>query len=670
MPDFSGKLTPAEVEGGILTPVILWKFGRVGDMQLSPDGSTVIYNVSRYEAGSNKSITDIFSLPSEGGTAVRLTPGDGKYVNPRWKPDGSGIGFLFSGNGSYQVWEMDTGGGQMARISDAEGDINSFEYAPDGSHLMYTMDVKVDRTPLEEYPDLPLANVRIIEDLIYRHWNDWHNYTYSHVFVASLEESEMGEPVDIMEGEAWDSPLSPYFDGAEISWTPDGKAIAYTCKKLKGSEYAVSTNSDIFLYDLASGKTRNLTGGMPGYEKYPSFSGDGSKMAFMSMETPGYEADKERLFVLDMESGEMEYLTRDWDRNAGTFIWGEEDREIIFVGGLNATYQVCRVSLSTHEVEQVTSGRHSYRSLALSGDILVGSKTSSSLATEIFRINLEDGTETALTGVNDDIYAKIKLARVEEKWIKTTDNKDMLTWVFYPPEFDPGKKYPAILFCGGGPQNAVGTSFSYRWNYQLMAAKGYIVVAPNRRGVPTFGREWCLQISGDYGGQNIQDYLSAIKEVAAEEYVDEQRLGAVGASYGGFSVFYLAGIHDGLFKAFISHCGVFNFESKYSTTEETFFPNFDYGGAYWENPRPKSYDFSPHLNVQNWDTPILIIVGENDMRIPYTQSMEAFNAAQLLGVPSKLLYFPDESHWVLKAQNSILWQREFFKWLDSYLKIS
>lgn len=670
IPDFSGQLAPEEIENGILTPEILWKFGRVGDMQLSPDGNTVIYNVTRYDAATNKSITDIFSVPSEGGASVRLTPGDGKYLNPRWKPDGSGIGFLYGGSGSYQVWEMDPGGGSLVRISDEEGDINSFEYAPGGQRLMFTQDVKVDETPLEEYPDLPLANVRIIGDLMYRHWNDWHNYSYSHIFVAPVEEGKLGEAMDIMVGEAWDSPLSPYFDGAEISWTPDGNAIAYTCKKLKGKEYAVSTNSDIYLFDLGTGTTRNLTEGMPGYEKYPSFSGDGSKMAFMSMETPGYEADKERLFVMDMNTGETEYLTSDWDRNAGTFIWGKEDREIIFIGGLSATYQVCRIDLGTQEVQQVTSGRHSYRALALNGDVLVGTRNSTSLATEVFRVNLSDGSETALTGVNDHIYKNISLARVEERWIKTTDDKDMLTWVFYPPDFDPGKKYPALLYCGGGPQAPVGTSFSYRWNYQLMAASGYIVVAPNRRGVPTFGREWCLQISGDYGGQNMQDYLSAIKAVAEEEYVDEDRLGAVGASYGGYSVFYLAGMHDGLFKAFISHCGIFNFESMYTATEETFFPDFDYGGAYWEDPRPESYDFSPHLYVQNWDTPILIITAQNDMRVPYTQSVEAFNAAQLRGVPSKLLYFPDESHWILKAHNSILWQREFFKWLDRYLKIS
>ena len=666
--DFSGELTPEEISGGKLTPEILWKFRRVGDMQLAPDGGTVIYNVSRYDASTNKSITDILSVPSTGGESLMLTGGDGKYLNPRWSPDGARIGFLYNGSGSCQVWEMGADGDNPFMLSDVEGDINSFEYAPDGLHILFTMDVLVDRTPQEEYPDLPLANVRIIDDLMYRHWNDWHNYQYSHIFVASVKGGRMAEAKDIMEGEPWDAPLSPYFDGAEICWTPDGKSIVYTCKKMKGRDYAVSTNSDIYLYDLASGITENLTEGMPGYEKYPAFSADGKAMAFMSMETPGYEADKERLFVLDMETGQKKYLTRDWDRNASAFKWSEDGRSIYFIGGLNATYQVCEIDLESLDVKPLTSGRNTYTSIALNGDVLVGSKTNSSMATEIFRINLQDGNETAVTAVNNYIYEKIRLGRVEERWIKTIDNKDMLTWVFYPPDFDPAKKYPALLFCGGGPQNAVGTSFSYRWNYQLMAANGYIVIAPNRRGVPTFGREWCLQISGDYGGQNIQDYLSAIDEVASEEYVDENRLGAVGASYGGYSVFYLAGMHEGRFKAFISHCGVYNFESEYTSTEETFFPNFDYGGAYWEDPKPKSYEYSPHLYVQNWDTPIMIITGKNDMRIPYTQSMEAFNAAQLRGVPSKLLYFPDESHWVLKAQNSILWQREFFKWLDKYLK--
>jgi dipeptidyl aminopeptidase/acylaminoacyl peptidase len=668
--DYSGQLTTQEIDGGILTPEILWKFGRLGDMQLSPDGTTVIYNVTRYDAQTNRSITNIFKVPSRLGDAAAITNYDGKYLNPRWKPDGSGIGFLFNGDGSYQIWEMGSDGGSISQVSNEDGDINSFEYSPDGNHILFTMDVLVDQTTLDVYPDLPLANVRIIEDLMYRHWNDWHNYQYSHIFVSSYLDGSLGEVIDIMKDEPWDAPLSPYFDGGEISWTPDGKAIAYTCKKMKGRDYAISTNSDIYLYNLESGMTRNLTEGMPGYEKYPSFSNDGKQMAFMSMETPGYEADKERLFVLDMESGVKRYLTRDWDRNASSFTWSGDNSSIYFIGGLNATYQVCKIDLETLEVKQITSGRQSYRSIALNGDILLGTKTSSSLATEIFRINLQDGSEAALTGENDYLYKNIKLGRVEERWIKTSDKKDMLTWVFYPPDFDPERKYPAILFCGGGPQNAVGTSFSYRWNYQLMAANGYIVVAPNRRGVPTFGREWCRQISGDYGGQNMQDYLSAIDALAKEEFVDADRLGAIGASYGGYSVFYLAGMHEGRFKTFISHCGVYNFESMYTETEETFFPNFDYEGAYWENPKPKSYDYSPHLYVQNWDTPIMIIVGENDMRIPYTQSMEAFNAAQLRGVPSKLLYFPDESHWVLKAQNSILWQREFFNWLDKYLKNS
>ncbi len=666
--NFSGQLTQEEISTGILTPEILWKFGRVSDMQLSPDGTGLIFNVTRYDAGTNTSVTDIYRIGSSEGTAVLLTDTGGKYLNPRWKPDSSGIGFLSSVSGSFQLWEMDVNGENLRQVSGIDGDINSFEYAPDGAHILYTKDVLVDRTPLEMYPDLPLANVRIIDDLMYRHWNAWNDYRYSHIFVAQYGGTGLGESVDIMEDEPWDSPLSPYFDGSEISWTPDGSAVAYTCKKMKGRDYTLSTNSDIYLYDLQAGTTKNLTEGMPGYDKYPSFSHDGKKMAFMSMETPGYESDKERLFIMDMETGEKKYMTAGWDRNAEHYTWSGDDSSIYFIGGINATYQVFELETGSGEIKQLTSGKHDYTSIALSEDVLTGTRMSMSMATEIFRIDTGDGSDTQLTSINGQIYDKIGFGNVEERWVKTTDNKDMLVWVIYPPDFDPSKKYPALLYCQGGPQSAVSQFFSYRWNFQLMAANGYIVVAPNRRGLPTFGTAWNRQISGDWGGQNMKDYLSAIDALKAEEFVDENRLGAVGASYGGYSVFYLAGMHEGRFKTFISHCGVFDLVSMYGSTEESFFPNFDLGGAYWESPRPKSYEFSPHLYVQNWDTPILIITSGNDMRVPYTQSLEAFNAAQLRGIPSRLLFYPEESHWILKPQNGILWHREFFGWLDRWLK--
>jgi dipeptidyl aminopeptidase/acylaminoacyl peptidase len=666
--DFSGQLTENEIRNAKLTPEILWKYGRVGDAQLSPDGSTVIYNVTRYNVPTNKSITDIWKVPTTDGEPEKLTGSDGNYQNPRWNPAGTKIGYLSSQSGSSQLWEMNPDGTGAVRKSDFLSDINNFEYSPDGSKILFTSDVKIDKTTTDIYPDLPLANVKIIDDLMYRHWNDWSDYKYSHIFIAPLKDGMITDATDIMKEEPWDTPLSPYFDASEISWSPDGKMIAYTCKKMKGKEFSISTNSDIYLYDLESGSTDNLTKGMSGYDKYPVFSNNSGMIAWQSMETPGYEADKERLFMMDLTTGEKKYLTRNLDQNAANFIWDENDQKIYFISGYHATYQIYCVDLKSGDIKPITKGWHDYISLSLKGNIMVGTKMSMSMAPEVFRINPETGEETQLTFTNKNIYDNIKMARIEERWIKTTDKKDMLVWVIYPPDFDTLKQYPALLYCQGGPQSAVSQFFSFRWNFQIMAANDYIIVAPNRRGLPTFGQEWNDQIAGDYGGQNMKDCLTAIDVLKKEPCIDENRLGAVGASYGGYAVLWLAGHHDGRFKAFISHCGVFNFESDYGTTEELFFVNHDYEGPYWEKPQPRSYQFSPHLAVQNWDTPILIITGQNDFRIPYTQSMEAFNAAQVRGIPSKLLFFPDESHWVLKPQNSILWQREFFGWLDKWLK--
>jgi dipeptidyl aminopeptidase/acylaminoacyl peptidase len=660
--DFSGTLTQDEIDGGVLTAEILWKFGRLGSMNLSPDGKEVLYTVTRYDVGTNNSISDIFKVSTAGGDPVRLTDGKGKYYSPKWFPNGEKIGFLTGG----QLWEMDPSGNGKKQVSFLEIDINSFDWSPDGSNILLTMDVKLEKTPQEVYPDLPETNVRIIDDLMYRHWNAWHDHAYSHIFVASYDGTGPGEPIDIMENEPWDAPLAPYFDDAEITWSPDGKQIAYTCKKMKGREYALSTNSDVYIYDLASGETKNLTEGMPGYDKYPSFSEDGGKLAFQSMATPGYEADQVRLFVIDLSSGQKEYWTKGFDQNVDQVIWKGD--KLYFISGIHATFQLYEMDVESKEIRQITSGPHTYGSFALAGDVMVATKQDIAYATEIFRVDPASGQANRLTNTNKNIYEHIKVPRYEERWVKTTDNKDMLVWVVYPPNFDASKKYPAILFCGGGPQIAINPDFHYRWNYQLMAAHDYIMVIPNRRGLPTFGHEWNLQISTDYGGQNMKDYLSAIDALSAEPYVDEERLGAIGASYGGYSTFYLEGIHEGRFKTFISHCGIFNLESMYTATDETFFVNFDNGGPYWEKPTPRNYRFSPHRLIDKWDTPIMIITGEMDLRVPYTQSLEAYNAARLRDIPARLLVFPEETHFVTKPQNAILWQREFFGWLDRWLK--
>jgi dipeptidyl aminopeptidase/acylaminoacyl peptidase len=666
--DFSGALTETEIQNGIVTPEILWKFGRVSDAKISPDGEKVVFGVSRYDYKTNKSKSDIYVLDIETGSAVQLTDFEGGNFNQRWHPDGSKIGYISYESGSSQLWEINPDATEKTQVSDIEGGINSFEYSPAGTHIYYTKKVKLDKTPQEMHPDLPLINVKIEEDLMYRHWNAWSDYSYSHIFVANYKDGKLGESKDIMEGEKFDSPGAPYFSGAEITWSPDGSMIAYTSKKLGKREYAISTNTDIYLYKLENGETVNITDGMPGYDKYPSFSPDGKKIVWQSMETPGYEADKERLFMLDLETNERVYLTENWDQNASNFAWSDNNT-LFFISGVKATYQIYSMDVTTREIKIITQGYHNYNSFDIAKGVMIGDKMSITMASEVFKIDTETGEETQLTFTNQHIYDHIEMGKVEEKWVKTTDGKDMLVWLIYPPKFDPLKKYPALLYCGGGPQSAVSQFFSYRWNFQIMAANDYVIIAPNRRGLPTFGQAWNAQISGDWGGQATKDLLSAVDALKKESFIDEERLGAVGASYGGFSVFHLAGVHQKRFKAFIAHNGTFNLESMYAATEETFFVNHDFAGPFWETPKPVSYDrFSPHKLVQNWDTPIMVITGEHDYRVPYTEGLQAFNSARLRGIPAKLLHFPGETHFVLRPQNSILWQREFFGWLDLWLK--
>lgn len=668
-PDFSGKLTEAEIAAGKLTPEILWKFGRVGDAQVSPDGKTIVYSVTMADVKANKRITYLYSIPVQGGEPQKLTEDFPSCYNPRWNPNGKKIGFISGKSGSMQLWEMNPDGGNKEQISKTDKDISAFEYAPSGGKLYYLADVKLDSATQDIYPDLPEASGRIITDLMYRHWDSWSDHSYSHIFVANLTENGIVEDAtDILGNERFDTPLAPYFESTEISWSPDGKYIAYTSRKLRGREAAISTNSDIYLYNVENKSVVNISEGNPGYDRTPVFSPDSKKIAYTSMETAGYESDKDRLMVYDIASKTKTDLTKNLDQSGSNMVWSKDGSTVYFISGVQATFQIYAANVNSGEIRKITDGWHDYTSLSLAGDQLIGSKMSMTMATEIFRINPASGKETQLTFTNKHIYDKIKFGKVTQKWIQTTDNKQMLVWVILPANFDSTRKYPALLYCQGGPQSAVSQFFSYRWNFMIMAANDYVVIAPNRRGLPTFGSEWNLQISGDYGGQNMRDYLSATDAIKKEPYVDETRLGAVGASYGGYSVLYLAGIHQKRFKAFIAHAGIFNFESQYGATEESFFPNFDLKGAYWQTPRPKSYDYSPHRLVQNWDTPMMVITGEKDFRIPYTESLQAFNAAQLRGIPSKLLIFPDENHWVTKPQNSILWQREFFGWLDKWLK--
>ena len=664
------SLTEAEKSAGILTPEVMWKMGRVGGSTVSPDGKTFLYTVSYYSMKDDKSSTHIWSVPTEGGEAVQITDGAGKEASIQWSADGSRIYFLSTRSGDAQLWSAKPDGSDMRQLSAIEGGIEGFGVSPKEDKLYYIKRVQVEkRRSSEIFPDLPDSKAMIYDDLMARHWDYWDDGSYLHLFVADLQNGKVAEGVDIMEGEPWDAPMAPYFDAAEIAWNNAGTQLAYTCKKMTGKQYALSTNSDIYLYDLASNKTINITEGMMGYDKYPRFSPDDSMVAFTSMERDGNESDKDRLFVTKLGTGEKLYLTKDFDYNAGNVVWDGNDK-LYFLTPIRATYQLCRVGLDGSPVELVTRGAHDLNAFTMGGGKLVAERTTLSSPTELFAVNLSDGTLTQLTNTNAEIYDNIKMGEVRERMVKTTDNKEMLTWVILPPDFDSTKSYPVLLYCQGGPQSVVSQRWSYRWNYQLMAAQGYIVVAPNRRGLPSFGQEWLDQISGDYSGQNIRDYLSAIDDVAREPWADENRMGCVGASYGGYSVYFLAGNHNKRFKAFIAHCGMFNFESMYCGTEELWFPNNDLGGPYWsDSPVAKrSYANSPHKFVKNWDTPILIFSGLNDFRIPYTENLQAYTAAQLMGVPARLVAFENEAHQVFKPQNSLVWQREFFGWLDKYVK--
>lgn len=660
------------IKDGRMTPEALWAMGRIGGMNVSPDGKRVVYTVAYYSVPENKSNREVFVMNADGSDNKQITKTGFAENEAVWIKGGTKIAFLCNESGSSQLWEMNPDGTDRKRLSDYDKDIEGFAFSPDEKKVLFISQVKTVNSTADKYPDLDKATGVIITDLMYKHWDEWVT-TVPHPFVADFDGESISNPVDVMVGELFESPMKPFGGIEQLAWNTTSDKIAYTSRKKTGKEYAISTNSDIYVYDLNTKQTTNITEENKGYDTNPTYSPDGKSIAWLSMERDGYEADQNRLMVMNLETGEKTFVSKDFDSNVDSYCWSADCERIYFTGVWHGESQVYQIDLANgNKITPLTEGMYDYASVALLGDKLIAQRHSMSMGDEIYSIDLTgDHTVTQLTFENKHIYDQLTMGKVEERWMKTTDGKQMLTWVIYPPQFDPNKKYPTLLFCEGGPQSPVSQFWSYRWNFQIMAANDYIIVAPNRRGLPGFGLEWNEAVSGDYGGQCMKDYFTAIDEVAKEPYVNKDRLGCVGASFGGFSVYWLAGHHDKRFKAFIAHDGIFNMEMQYLETEEMWFANWDMGGAYWEKQNAtaqRTFANSPHKFVDKWDTPILCIHGEKDYRILANQGMAAFNAAVLRGVPAELLIYPDENHWVLKPQNGVLWQRTFFEWLDMWLK--
>ncbi len=613
----------------VMTPELLWKLGRISPLGISKDGKNIVYKVSTPSVTENKSNSKIYTLPISGGTPTE--------------------------------------------IKDTKSVLADKNVSPDGKYIVYNEEVKIDNVHGKDfYPELQKSDVQIYNGLDYRHWDTWNEGKFNHVFYKENKDGALG--IDILKGENFDSPQKPFGGEEDYIWSPDSKSILYVCKKKAGTQYAISTNTNIYQYDLAAGTTINLTDGNEGYDTAPQFSSTGN-LAWLQMKRDGYEADKNDIIVAF--KGMKLNLTANWDGSVDHFLWSKDGKSIFFIAAVDGTKQLFEVNFPgitkiAIQVRQITNGDFDVNDIiGFSGDTAFLTRADMNHAAEIFSFNLKKKNWIQLSNVNTATYSTLALSKTERRYVTTTDGKKMLVWVILPPNFDATKKYPTLLYCQGGPQSALTQFYSYRWNFQLMAANGYIVVAPNRRGMQGHGVEWNEQISKDWGGQVMDDYLSAIDDVAKESYVDKARLGCVGASYGGYSVFYLAGIHNNRFKTFIAHDGVYNTQSMFGTTEEVFFNNWDFGGAYWEKDNAaaqKSYTtFNPMTLVEKWNKPILIIQGGKDFRVPIGQGQEAFQAAQLRGIKSRFLYFPEENHWVLKPQNAQVWQKEFFKWLKETL---
>ncbi len=650
-----------------MTPELLWKLGRFGEFEVSPDGKLIVYKVTRYDLAENKGNGDLWVLDLGDLSARRLTTHEKSDSNPKWSKDGKTIYFIATRGEKPQVHSISPFGGEAIAITDVKEGVANLAVSPDGTHLSFTSDVRLDKKLEDIYPDLPKADARIVDDLLYRHWDHWYEGTYSHLFVASIDGTG---PRDLMEGMRVATPLVPFGGGEQIAWSPDGTELCYTAKLDDDPE--ASTDSDLYLVPAGGGEARCITDGMDGFDRNPLYSPDGRWIAFHSMERAGFEADKERLMLYDRANGAIRDLSAAFDHWVGDMSWDPDSSSLVFSSPVRGTEQLFRVDL-TGTVTLLTRGRHNLTGATVSpdGKTIYATQCTTERPYELARIPAAGGEPEVITHVNDDVFAKLELPTVKERFVKTRDGKDLHCWVIYPPDFDESASYPMLTYCQGGPQSPITQWFSYRWNFHLMAANGYIVVAPNRRGLPGFGQAWNDAISRDWGGAAMQDYLDATDDMFREPYVDRKRTAAVGASFGGYSVYWLMGHdQDDRFCSMVAHCGLFNLESWSGTTEELWFSNWDVGEAYWKSDDArKAYDAnSPHRFVDQWDTPLLVIHGQKDYRVPVGEGMQAFTAARLRGVPSRFLYFPEEGHWVLGAQNGVLWHRVFFDWVDRFCK--
>ena len=698
---FIGRQTPT-LKSDLMTPEALWAMGRIGSVQANTAGTQAVYAVTYYSVAENKSHSVLYLLDLKTKQSQRLTTSTHSESGAVWIKVGNEeqIAYLSAESGSNQLWVMKSDGSHRRQISHEADDVQDFLFSPDSKRVILVKEVAQHTAIAPKEEDLPKATGMVINDLMYKHW-DQYVTSAPHPFLADFDGTKVTVDVDLLEGEPFESPMMPFGGNEQLAWSPDSRQIAYTCRKKVGRDYATSTDSDIFLYDIASKTTRNLCkpegwtapsksdytrslqnqpvnakngqDANVGYDQNPLFSPDGKYIAWSSMERDGYESDRTRLCVYELRTGKKSYVTEGFDSGVDTFLWSPDSKRLYFAGVWHGKVNLHVADLKG-KLRQITDDPADYSLVSLlpGEKQLLVKRHSLCRPDEIYTVDVKNGRAVQLTEENKWFYDHLAWGDVKERWTKTVDGKDMLSWVIYPPHFDPSKKYPTLLFCEGGPQSPVSQFWSYRWNFQIMAAQGYIVIAPNRRGLPGFGKAWLEEISGDYTGLCMQDYLSAIDDIASEPYVDRERLGAVGASFGGFSVYWLAGNHNKRFKAFIAHDGIYNTQQQYTETEELWFANWDMGAAPWhknaEGQQQKAFRTSPHLYVDRWDTPILCIHGQRDFRIEYTQAESAFTAARLRGIPAQLLLFPDENHWVLRPQNGILWQRTFFRWLDKYLK--